>query len=68
MDDDPLMTPREVAGALGVCTKTVYRHVRAGELVGVRVGRGAHSIRVLASDLKAFVRSRRGLRSGRARR
>ena len=60
MADDPLMTVPEVAAAMGVCTETVYRHVRAGELAVVRVGRGKHAMRVLASDLQAFVAARRG--------
>ncbi len=67
MDGDELMTPREVAAALACCTETVLRHVRAGELPAVRFGRGNNVVRVLASDLRAFVASRRQVASGAVR-
>jgi len=55
--DRPLLTVREVATALGVCTATVYKLCEKGELQHVRV---LHTIRVARTDLDAFLaRSRR---------
>jgi excisionase family DNA binding protein len=54
--DRPLLTVREVATALGVCTATVYRICDKGELRHVRL---LHAIRVAGSDLDAFIRKKR---------
>ena len=47
-----LLTVREVAEQLGVCTATVYRLCESGELPHVRV---VESIRVRPADLAAFL-------------
>ncbi len=60
MQDDPLMTPQEVANALGVCVETIRRNIRDGALAAVRLGRGGKVLRVLASDLRTFIAARRG--------
>src|SRR3954468_19294850 len=54
--DRPLLTVREVATALGVCTATVYKLCHKGDLRHVRV---LHAIRVASSDLDAFIGRRR---------
>ena len=48
-----LLTVREVAERLRVHPITVRRHIKAGRLQAVRVGR---SVRVRESDLEAFLR------------
>lgn len=50
--DNPLMTVRQVAEALGVCDKTVYRMISDGQLKAVRV---RNAWRVSADELKRFV-------------
>ena len=47
-----LLTAGEVADLLRVSTMTVYRLIRTGELVAVRVGR---NYRVRREDLDAFL-------------
>jgi excisionase family DNA binding protein len=47
-----LLTVREVAEELGVCTATVYRLCESGELPRVRV---VESIRVRPADPAAFL-------------
>lgn len=57
---DVLLTPRDVAARLGVCRDTVYRLVKCGELLAVRVGA---LVRIAPADLAAFLaRSMRGAR------
>jgi excisionase family DNA binding protein len=56
-----LLTVRDVAAQLGVCTATVYRLVGEDQLAHVRV---LNAIRVAPRDLEAFVESRR--QAGRA--
>jgi len=51
-----LLSVRQVAGQLGVCTATVYALCANGELRHVRV---LNAIRVAPSDLEAFVDGRR---------
>ncbi len=54
---EKLLTVREVAVKLGVCTAIVYRLVASGELPHVRV---SNAIRVTAIDVEEFVaRSKR---------
>jgi excisionase family DNA binding protein len=55
-----LLTVRDVAAQLGVCTATVYRLVGEGQLPHVRV---LNAIRVAPQDLAVFVEARR--RAGR---
>ena len=55
-----LLTVRDVAAQLGVCTATVYQLVGEGQLPHVRV---LNAIRVAPRDLAAFVEARR--RAGR---
>ncbi len=49
-----LLTVREVAAQLGVCTATVYRLCEIGELPHVRI---SDAIRVRPADLEALVAS-----------
>jgi excisionase family DNA binding protein len=51
-----LLTVRDVAAQLGVCTATVYRLVGEGHLPHVRV---LNAIRVAPGDLAAFVEAQR---------
>ncbi len=51
--EDRLLTVQEVAERLRVHPITVRRHIKAGRLRAVRVGR---SVRVRVSDLEAFLR------------
>jgi excisionase family DNA binding protein len=48
----PLLTVRQVAERLGVCTATVYLLVDRGELAHVRV---SNAIRVAPGDLSAYI-------------
>ena len=58
-EEPPLLTVRQVAERLGVCTATVYRLCDEGQLPHVRV---LHAIWVAPADLAAFIRQqRRGL-------
>ena len=50
--DRPLLTVREVAAALGVCTASIYKLCDKGELRHVRV---LHAIRIARTDLDAFI-------------
>jgi excisionase family DNA binding protein len=56
-----LLTVRDVAAQLGVCTATVYRLVGEGQLPHVRV---LNAIRVAPEDLAAFIEVQR--RAGRS--
>jgi excisionase family DNA binding protein len=51
-----LLTVRDVAAQLGVCTATVYQLVGDGQLPHVRV---LNAIRVAPGDLAAFIEARR---------
>jgi excisionase family DNA binding protein len=53
---EALLTVRDVAATLGLCTATVYRLVAEGQLAHVRV---LNAIRVAPRDLEAFVEGRR---------
>lgn len=55
-----LLTVRDVAAQLGVCTATVYQLVGEAQLPHVRV---LNAIRVAPADLAAFIEGRR--RAGR---
>lgn len=48
---------RQVARQLGMPSSSIYRAIERGDLVAVRIGR---SLIVLADDLDAFLRERRG--------
>jgi excisionase family DNA binding protein len=52
----PLLSVRQVAGKLGVCTATVYALCARGALPHVRV---LNAIRVGQGDLEDFVEGRR---------
>ncbi len=52
-----LLTVREVAAQLGVCTATVYTLCAEGKLEHVRVG---HAIRVTPRAVSAFIARRGG--------
>jgi excisionase family DNA binding protein len=52
----PLLSVRQVAGQLGVCTATVYALCARGALPHVRA---LNAIRVALGDLGAFVEGRR---------
>jgi len=51
-----LLTPRRVAEELNVSVWTVYRLIRKGDLVAIRVGR---LFRIPESSLEAFLDLRR---------
>jgi excisionase family DNA binding protein len=53
---DHLLSVRDVAAQLGVCTATVYRLVAAGQLAHVRV---LNAVRVAPQDLAAFAEGQR---------
>jgi len=54
---EPLLSIMQVADTLGVCTKTVYRHIAAGRLRAVRAGR---LWRVAPGSLREFLRQPSG--------
>lgn len=51
----PLLSVRQVAVMLGICTATVYEHCAKGRLRHTRV---ASAIRIASSDLEEFVELR----------
>jgi excisionase family DNA binding protein len=55
----PLLSVRQVAAQLGVCTATVYALCAKGVLPHVRV---LNAVRVAPGDLEAFVEGRRSKR------
>jgi excisionase family DNA binding protein len=52
---EPLLTVEETAAALRVCTRTVRRAIKSGELPAVRLGR---QYRIRRRDLEWFLRQR----------
>ena len=56
LQDDRLLSVREAAEQLGLCTATVYQLVGEGQLPHVRV---LNAIRVAPRDLAAFVEGQR---------
>ena len=52
-----VLRPSEAAALLAVDVSTVYGHVRAGELAAVLLG--TRSMRVLKTDLQAWIAGRR---------
>ena len=57
MEGDELLTPRQVALKLQICTRTVRNHVRAGVLPQpVRLG--GHLVRFRAAEIAAVLQSR----------
>jgi excisionase family DNA binding protein len=57
--EPPLLTVRQVAERLGVCTATVYRVCDEGQLPHIRV---LHAIRFAPADLASFIRRKRSQR------
>jgi excisionase family DNA binding protein len=53
---EALLSVRDVAARLGVCTATVYRLAGDGQLAHVRV---LNAIRVAPRDLEAFIEAQR---------
>jgi len=53
---DRLLSPKQVADELNISIWTVYRLIRKGDLVAVRVGR---LLRIPESSLEAFLDLRR---------
>ncbi len=51
-----LLTARNLAAVLGVCTETVLRWIRQGELPAIRLPGGA--VRITQSELQDWLRSR----------
>ncbi len=51
---DDILTIQEVAKALKVSKRTVYRWIEAGDLKAARIGRKTY--RVFESDLNKFIR------------
>ena len=60
MNDDKqrLLTTREAAGVLRVCTRTVRKWVQGGRLVAMRThaGRGGR-LRIVLQEIERFVRA-----------
>jgi excisionase family DNA binding protein len=58
---EPLLSPLDVAAALGVCRRTVYSMIRSGRLVAIDVGLGAQlpRYRIAPSEVRRFQRSGR---------
>ena len=54
--EEALLTVRDVAARLRVCTATVYRLVGEGRLAHVRV---LNAVRVAPRDLEAFIGAQR---------
>lgn len=52
---DRALTPNEVAERLGISRQQVYTLIHGGKLTGRRVGLGIANIRVMESDLAAFL-------------
>lgn len=52
---DRALTPSEVAKRLGISRQQVYTLIHSGKLTGRRVGLGIANIRVMESDLTAFL-------------
>lgn len=46
------LTPKEVAGRLQLCRRTIEREIAAGKLKALKIGR---SVRILESDLQAYL-------------
>lgn len=57
----PLLKPAEAAEYLGICEKILVRHVNAGDLLAVDVGRGAKKrrLRYDPADLDTFIAKRK---------
>jgi excisionase family DNA binding protein len=51
MTKEPLFTPKEVAGKLGVQPNTVYMWVKKGRMVAFQAGKRSH-IRISATELR----------------
>ncbi len=45
----------EIAAMFDVHPVTIYRDIKAGRLVALRVGKGEGAIRVMPSDLKNYI-------------
>jgi excisionase family DNA binding protein len=56
VNEQDLLTMKQVADRLKVCTRTVRNLVKSGKLLAVRIGR---SVRVHRDDLDGFIRSLR---------
>lgn len=56
-----LLTADQAAACLGICTRTLREHVRAGELAFIPTGRGPTRQRRMfhPADLDAFIDNRR---------
>jgi excisionase family DNA binding protein len=54
-----LYTPQEVAAILRCGKSNVYELIASNELAVIRIGAGKHGMRIKASDLDAFLESRR---------
>jgi excisionase family DNA binding protein len=49
---EPLLSVKQVASTLNVCSKTVYRHIAEGRLKAVRAG---CLLRISATSVRAFL-------------
>lgn len=56
---EPLLTPADVAGLLGVKRSTVYELARTGRMPHLKVGR---AVRFLRTDLEAWLEQQRDSR------
>ena len=59
-ESDTLLKRNDAAKVLGICTRTLMRHVAAGEIPYISVGRGVKrkSIRFTPSDIAMFKHTR----------
>lgn len=59
MAEEKLYTVKEIAERLQVHPETVRQWIRSGELRGFALGGTKSGLRVVASDLNAFIEDRR---------
>lgn len=59
-----LISGRQAAKRLGVCSETVYNLIRAGRLAAINIGAGRPSYKVPVAELEAFIRRETEIRGG----
>lgn len=55
VDDERPVRVADIAAQLGVGRDTVYRAIRAGRLVALRIGHGRGTLRITPQDRDAFL-------------
>jgi len=61
MQDNNLLTPKQVAEILQIHTLTIYNYIRQGKLDAIRLGR---SYRITPEDLARFIEAHRTNNTG----